>query len=128
VIPAFTQEWCDLWVAAAVGLPAQPGVSGRYEVVVRADDDTTRSYTLVVEDGAITGAYPGGDGADVHREMPEATYREWLTGVRGVMQRATLSGQVRFTGDPDVADALAPYFRSDELRDVRRRVLEQTAF
>jgi hypothetical protein len=127
VIPAFTQEWCDLWVAAAADLPAQPGVSGRYETIVRSEDETTRSYTLIIEDGAIIGAHPGGDGANVHREMPDEAHRDWLAGVRGVMQRATLSGQVRVTGDPDVADALAPYLRSDASRAVRQAVLAQTA-
>jgi hypothetical protein len=122
----FSDEWFELWLPAAADIGHDAGPSGSWATVVRYDDDTTRSFTYVFDDGAITSVRPGDADADVRFEMPYDAWVGRMRGERGGLGRAVLSGAVRMTGDPDAASELRRVFGNDRFRAVQRRVYDQT--
>jgi SCP-2 sterol transfer family protein len=123
-----TEAWCDLWAEAAAGVDTASGPAGALEIRLRIEGREARSFTLFFDDGALVNAKLGSHSADVHCEMAYETYVAFAGGDRSVLQRATLQGAVRLTGDPDLAEEIMALLHSGPQREVRRRVHERTLY
>lgn len=123
-----SDEWFDETRALWTGLAEHPDLSARMQCDISGGSDGNFSYHCVIEDGRLVDSGQGPiANPDVTLTFDWDDARAVLTGELDP-NVAFMQGRMKVAGSMGVMMALLPATRTDEYRDLRRRISAVTEF